>query len=122
VLLVVQQLANWSAAEQAPRCPCSSSSSHGTLSAYGLNSCEFLPALPDTIGRRFKLQQLSSCACVVSVVQIGAAVGLPFPQWYEAGAAPLPSTVHGEWSFGEYAHNCAVHLAWTKGARQLACW
>jgi hypothetical protein len=38
-----------------------------------------------------------SCCCV----QIGAAVGLPFPQWYEAGAAPLPSTVHGEWSFGE---------------------
>lgn len=38
---------------------------------------------------------------LLCLLQIGAAVGLPFPQWYEAGAAPLPSTVHGEWSFGK---------------------
>jgi hypothetical protein len=31
------------------------------------------------------------------LLQIGAAVGLPFPQWFEAGK----QTDLGNWSFGE---------------------
>ncbi|WIA16109.1 hypothetical protein OEZ85_012828 [Tetradesmus obliquus] len=61
-------------------------------------------------------------AAGVMLTSIGAAVGLPFPQWYEAGAAPLPSTVHGEWSFGTLVATMFLLFHWAEQKRINDFW
>ncbi|KAF8055753.1 PF20 [Scenedesmus sp. PABB004] len=56
-------------------------------------------------------------AAGVLLTSIGAAVGLPFPEWFEAGKAPLPSTVHGDWSLGTLTATMFLLFHWAEQKR-----
>eukprot|EP00878_Enallax_costatus_P000086 GHUV01000114.1.p1 GENE.GHUV01000114.1~~GHUV01000114.1.p1 ORF type:complete len:253 (+),score=67.69 GHUV01000114.1:66-824(+) len=58
-------------------------------------------------------------AAGVLLTSIGASVGLPFPEWYEAGKAPLPSTIHGDWSFGTLVATMFLLFHWVEQKRVM---